>query len=118
VLELRGSSGGVSYLERLRLSEAGGGGGQVRIRSLSWINSAVLDTSAEVNHLLVAGRRIPAPDHGRCVIVWRTAPSENPTARPRPHITAVDRSGRVLSELGPHDVLDTFTRAFLDELAG
>jgi hypothetical protein len=28
----------------------------------------------------------------------------------------VDHSGRILTEFGPHDVLDTFTQAFLDEL--
>lgn len=117
VLEFRGSSGGISYLGRLRRSEAGGAD-QARMLAVSWINSAVLDTSAEVDHLLVDGRRIPAPDHGRCVIVWRTAPAKNAAGarRPRPHIAAVDRNGKVLSELGPDDVLDTFTQAFLDEL--
>lgn len=114
LISYSGSSGGRSYLERLRLMEAGRR--PEELRAVNWINVSVIDVSAEVDHLLVSGRRIEAPDHGRCVVVWKSA-APTPTNRPaRPRITAVDHSGRILTELGPRDVLDTFTQAFLDEL--
>jgi hypothetical protein len=116
MLQLRGGSGGRSYLDRLNLREADTDRVRMVHARCSWISSAVIDTSVEVDHLSFGGRRIPVPAHGRCVIVWRTAPSEYAVRRPRPRITAMDRNGRVLSELRPDDVLDTFTQAFLDEL--
>lgn len=114
LISYSGSSGGRSYLERLRLVESGRGPADLRV--VNWITVGVVDVSVEVDHLLVSGRRIEVPDHGRCVVVWKSA-APTPTNRSaRPRIAAVDRSGRVLTELGPRDVLDTFTQAFLDEL--
>jgi hypothetical protein len=109
-----GRSGTRSYLERLRLREAGrrpGGLGTV-----SWICSSVIEVSIEVDHLLFSGRRIEVPAHGRCIVVWKNA-APTPFSRPaRPRIAAADHDGRILTELGPHGVLNTFTQAFLDEL--
>ena len=115
VLSFNGSSGGRSYLERLRLKESGSRPEQMA--TVNWVNAGVVVASVEVDHLLVADRRIEVPDHGRCVIVWRSAAPMGFVRPPRPRLAAVDRNGRILTELGPHDVLDTFTRAFLDELA-
>jgi hypothetical protein len=109
-----GSSGGRSHLERLRLREAGRG--QADLGTVSWVAASVVEVSVEVDHLLFSGRRIKVPDHGRCVVVWRNA-ALTPFTRPvRPRIAAADENGRILTELGPHDALDTFTQAFLDEL--
>jgi hypothetical protein len=109
-----GSSGGRSYLERLRLAEAGLGPQEFRV--VHWIHVSMIDTSVEVDHLLFCGRRIEVPGHGRCVVVWRSAAPTSTSWPARPRIAAVDRSGRILTELGPGDVLDTLTRAFVDEL--
>jgi hypothetical protein len=103
-----------SRLERLALTEAGEM--PDKLGTVSWASVSVIDVSVEVDRLLVAGRRIQAPAHGRCVVVWKSA-SPAPTNRPtRPRLAAVDHSGKILTELGPHDLLDTLTRAFLDEL--
>ena len=115
MLSCHGGSAARSHLERLRLRESGGDA--ARVRFVAWINTCVIDTSVEVDHLLVAGRRVPASAHGRCVIVWKSAASDHPVTALRPPFAAVDRGGRVLTELGPCDALDTLTRAFLDELA-
>jgi hypothetical protein len=109
-----GVSGSRSFLERLQLRDAAllpRGLGTV-----SWICTSVIEVSVEVDHLLFSGRRIEVPYHGRCVAVWKS-PAPTPFSRPaRPRIAAADHTGRILTELGPHDVLDTFTQAFLNEL--
>lgn len=110
-----GSTGGRSYLERLRLSEAGLG--SEVLGAVNWVCTWVINAAVEVDHVLFCGRRVEVPRHGRCVIVWRSA-AVAPFTRPvRPRIAAADAHGRILTELGPHDALDTFTQAFLDELA-
>lgn len=102
-----GSSGGRSRLERLQIMEAGRG--PEEMRTVDWINVSVIDVSVEVDRLLFSGRCIEVPDHGRCVVVWKSA-APTPTDQPaRPRIAAVDHDGRILTELGPHDVLDTST---------
>ena len=109
-----GSSAGRSYLERLRLREAGHG--SEMLGAVNWVCSWVIDVAVEVDHLLLSGRRVEVPRHGRCVVVWKSA-ALTPSTRPvRPRIAAADDNGRILTELGPHDVLDSFTQAFLDEL--
>jgi hypothetical protein len=107
-------SGGRSYLERLRLREAGHE--RVNPGTINWTCSCEINVAVEVDHILFAGRRIEVPAHGRCVAVWKS-PALTPSTRPvRPHIAAADRNGRILTELGAYDALDTFTQAVLDEL--
>jgi hypothetical protein len=92
------------------------GRGSADLGTVSWVSVSAVDVSVEVDHLLFSGRRIRVPDHGRCVLVWKSA-ALTPATRPaRPLIAAVDRNGRILTELGPYDALDTLTQAFLDEL--
>ena len=109
-----GSSGSRSYLERLRRREAGRG--PVDLGTVSWVASSAVEVSVEVDHLLFSGRRIEVPDHGRCVMVWKSPALTRSTRPVRPRIAAADRDGRILAELGPYDVLDSFSQAFLDEL--
>jgi hypothetical protein len=109
-----GESGGRSSLERLQLMAAGRG--PVDPGTLSWVCASVVEVSVEVDHLLFSGRRIKVPDHGRCVVVWKNAARARFSRPTRPRIAAADHNGRILTELGPHDALDTFTQAFLDEL--
>ena len=115
VMSVGGSSGGQSYLDRMRLTEEGRG--LEERATVNWVNATVIDVSVEVDHLLLAKRRIKAPPHGRCVVVWKSAAPTGVDRPLRPRLAAVDRNGRILTELGPHDILDTFTQAFLDELA-
>jgi hypothetical protein len=112
------SDGGISatrsYLERVRLTETGRGNEELGIAS--WTCASMVEVSAEVDHLLFSGRCIEVPDHGRCVVVWKSAAPTH-TSRPvRPRIAAADHNGLVLTEIGSHDVLDTSTQALLDEL--
>jgi len=84
--------------------------------TVSWVCSCVINVAVEVDHLLLRGRRVEVPRHGRCIVVWKS-PAHTPFTRPvRPRIAAADRNGRILTELGSHDALDTLTQAFLDEL--
>jgi hypothetical protein len=107
-------SGGRSLLERLRLREAGHG--SEMLGTVSWVCSCVINVAVEVDHLLFRGRRVDVPRHGRCIVVWKS-PALTPFTRPvRPQIAAADHNGRILTELGPHDALDTLTQALLDEL--
>lgn len=114
LINASGASGGRSYLERLRLREAGHE--HVNPGTINWICSCEINVAVEVDHILFSGRRIEVPVHGRCVAVWKS-PALTPFTRPvRPHIAAADHNGRILTELGPYDYLDTFTQAVLDEL--
>jgi hypothetical protein len=107
-------SGGRSYLERLRLTEAGRV--PVNVGTINWVCTCVINVAVEVDHILFSGRRIGVPAHGRCIAVWKS-PALTPFTRPvRPHIAAADRNGRILTELGPYDYIDTFLQAVLDEL--
>jgi hypothetical protein len=107
-------SGGRSLLERLRLREAGHG--SEMLGTVNWVCSCVINVAVEVDHLLMSGRRVEVPRHGRCIVVWKS-PALTPFTRPvRPRIAAADDNGRILTELGPHDALDALTQAFLDEL--
>jgi hypothetical protein len=109
-----GSSGGRSHLERLRLREAGHGSEMPG--AVNWVCSWVINLAVEVDHVLMSGRRVEVPRHGRCIVVWKSM-ALTPFTRPiRPRIATADHNGRILTELGPHDALDTLTRAFLDEL--
>lgn len=84
--------------------------------SVNWVCSCVINLAVEVDHLLVCGRRVEVPSHGRCVVVWRSPALTPFTLSVRPRIAAADDNGRILTELGPHDGLDSLTQAFLDEL--
>ncbi|WP_051450130.1 hypothetical protein [Actinospica robiniae] len=113
MISTNGASSTRSYVERLRRSEAGR---PLSLGTVSWVSTGVIEVSVEVDHLLFSGRRISVPDHGRCVVTWKS-PAPTTTTRPTlPRIAAADRDGRILTELGPDNTLDTFTQAFLDEL--
>ncbi|MDX6355923.1 MAG: hypothetical protein QOF98_2826 [Streptomyces sp.] len=76
-----------------------------------WIEANELRIAAEVDHLLVADRRIPLPPTGPLLIAW-TSPSTG-LGGTRPLILALAPDGTELSRIGPHDTLDTYTWAKL-----
>jgi hypothetical protein len=74
------------------------------VAGAGWVACAGFRVAAEVGHLQVGGRSIPVPGHGFVIVVWRSPP-----ALARPLIVAVGNDGSRLTELGPHDSLDSLT---------
>jgi hypothetical protein len=62
--------------------ECGGGAGALgcawrlqhpgSITAAPWVGSSELRVAAEVGHLLVGGRRIEVPGHGRLIVAWKS----------------------------------------------
>jgi hypothetical protein len=88
-----------SLIDRERL--AGGLG----MAGAGWVACAGFRLAAEVGAASGQGRPIPVPGHGYAIVAWRSPP-----ALARPPIVAVGKDGSQLSELGPHDFLDSLTR--------
>ena len=98
-----------SWADRERLADGLG------VAGAGWVACAGFRVAAEVGHLQAAGRSIPVPDHGYAIVAWRSPP-----ALTRPPIVAVGNNGSRLSELGPHDSLDSLSwesieQALLDD---
>ena len=85
------------------------------VAAAGWVACAGFRVAAEVGHLQASGRSIPVPRHGFVIVAWRSPP-----ALARPLIVAVGKDGSRLTELGPHDALDSLTwdsieRALLED---
>ncbi|MEU5533745.1 hypothetical protein [Streptomyces sp. NPDC020362] len=65
-----------------------------------------------MGHVLIGARRIENPERGKLIAVWT---SSRTSLAGRPVIVALGRNGAELSRIGPHDSLDTHTRARLGE---
>jgi len=109
MLNLVSSSASRSRIDRERL--AGGLG----VAGAGWVACAGFRVASEVSHLQAGDRVIPVPGHGYAIVAWRSAP-----VLTRPPIAALSHNGARLSELGPHDSLDslsweTIEQALLDD---
>ncbi|MGW7611481.1 hypothetical protein ACWGKW_30330 [Streptomyces sp. NPDC054766] len=82
------------------------------ITAAPWISCVKVSLGQDVDHVLVGARRFEKPEHRKLIAVW-TSPYTSRGARPV--IVAVGRDGAELSRIGPHDSLDTHTRARLRE---
>ncbi|MFJ3307356.1 hypothetical protein ACIPSA_30525 [Streptomyces sp. NPDC086549] len=78
----------------------------------TWISCAKVRLGRDVDHVVIAARRIDAPEQSRLIAVW-TSPYTSRAGRPV--IVALGRDGTELSRLGPQDSLDTDTWARLRE---
>lgn len=107
MIELGGGAGVLSYAYRLQHRHPDS------IGTAPWVGSNELQVAAEVDHLLVGGRRVDVPRHGRLIAVWKS-PSRG-HAGVRPLIVAVGRDGSELSRFGPQDRMDSYTWARLDD---
>jgi hypothetical protein len=76
---------------------------------------AMFRVASEVTCLLVGARRVPVPGHGHVVIAWKAPPADRPR---RPPIAALGADGKILSELGPDDHLDTLSWAAIEKATG
>lgn len=98
MIRLMSSSASRSRIDRERLAGGLGAAGA------GWVACAGFRVAAEVGYLQAAGRSIPVPGHGHAIVAWRSPPPLT-----RPLIVAVSNSISVLSELGPHDPLDSLS---------
>jgi hypothetical protein len=99
MIELGGSSGGVSNAYRLEHPHS-------PVSAAPWVEASELRVATEVSHLLIGERRVEVPAHGRVIMVWKTPSAGGGT---RPLITAFGRDGSELSRIGPHDKVDSYT---------
>lgn len=68
-----------------------------------------------VDHVVVEGRDMPVPDHGRLVVAWKAPPSQHgPIARPP--VVAFDAEGRRVAVLEPLSPFDDVTTRVLTDL--
>ena len=105
MIEVGGETGGLSYAYRLRHPHPH------PITRVPWVGSSELRVAAEVDHLLLGGRRIEVPGHGRLIVAWKSRLTG--CGGLRPLIVAVGRDGSELSRIGPHDGVDSYTWAKL-----
>jgi hypothetical protein len=109
MLKLMSSSASRSWIDRERLADGLG------VAGAGWVACAGFRAAAEVSHLRAGDRAIPVPRHGYAIVAWRSPP-----ALTRPPIAALSNTGARLSELGPHDSLDSLSweaieQALLDD---
>ena len=97
----RVSGDGLGYAWRLQHPRS--------ITAAPWVGSSELRVAAEVGHLLVGGRRIEVPGHGRLIVAWKSRSTGSGGLRPL--IVAGGRDGSELSRIGPHDSMDSYTWA-------
>ncbi|WP_371661490.1 hypothetical protein [Streptomyces sp. NBC_00280] len=101
VIEVRGGSGSLSLSRRLDPPRS--------VETALWIACVQVYLGADVDHVLVGGRRFDVSSGQRRVVaVWK-----GPQVRRgwRPVIVAFGRDGRELSRIGPLDSLDSRTWA-------
>ncbi|MEH0467620.1 hypothetical protein QA943_02000 [Streptomyces sp. B21-097] len=106
-------------VEVLDVSDGGGvlsrAHGADPARSLAagvWIGCAKVRLGRDVGHVLVGARRIEAPQNRSLIAVWASPYLDRGV---RPVIRARSRGGVELSRVGPHDGVDSHTRARLEE---
>ena len=76
--------------------------------TVGFVASFSLRAADVVDHVVVEGRTIAVPDHGRLVVVWKAPPTRHgPTARPA--VVAFDALGRRLAVLEPLSLFDDVT---------
>jgi hypothetical protein len=102
MIECGGSTGGVDYAWRLQHPQSS-------ITAAPWVGASELRVAAEVDHLLVGGRRIDVPGHGSLIVTWKSRSTG--AGGIRPVIVAIGRDGSELSRLGPYDGMDSYTWA-------
>ena len=104
MIECGGYSGGVSSAYRLEHPHS-------PVSAAPWAGASELQVAAEVGHLLIGERRrrVEVPGHGRLIVAWKSRSTGSGGLRPL--IVAVGRDGSELSRIGPHDSLDSYTRA-------
>ena len=98
MIEGGGGAGGLGYAWRLKHPHS--------ITAAPWVGSSELRVAAEVGHLLVGGRRIEVPGHGRLIVAWKSRSTGSGGLRPL--IVAMGRDGSELSRIGPHDSMDSY----------
>ena len=103
MIECGGGAGGLGYAWRLQHPRS--------VTAAPWVGSSELRVAAEVGHLLVGGRRIEVPGHGRLIVAWKSRSTGSGGLRPL--IVAVGHDGSELSRIGPHDSMDSYTWAKL-----
>ena len=103
MIECGGGAGGLSYAYRLQYPHS--------ITAAPWVGASELQVAAEVGHLLVGGRRVEVPGHGKLIVAWKSRSTGSGGLRPL--IVAVGRDGSELSRIGPHDSVDSYTWAKL-----
>lgn len=72
-----------------------------------WVACEEYRVALEVDQIEIANRRIAAPSHGHVIVVWQSPPGREPSGRPR--IVALDKNGRVLTELATGEFVDGLT---------
>ncbi|MFF0161760.1 hypothetical protein ACFYRY_30085 [Streptomyces sp. NPDC005263] len=107
MIELSGGAGVLSRAHRLRHPDP------ESIRTAPWVGSNQLQIAAEVDHLLLGERRVEVPANGSRIVVW-TSPSTG-SGGTRPLIVAARRDGSELSRIGPHDGMDSYTWATVND---
>jgi hypothetical protein len=101
MIELGGGAGGVGHAHRVLSPEDWS--------SIPWVGSSHLRVAAEVDHLVVGGRRVEVPEDGRLAVAWRSP--RGMFGGVRPIVTAIGRDGTELSVVGPRDQMDSYTWA-------
>ncbi|MGW3203260.1 hypothetical protein [Streptomyces sp. NPDC001135] len=108
VLDVRTAAGSLSLTRRL--------GPPGSLTAAPWIGCGIVRLGPDVGHVLIGARRIEAPERRGLIAVW-TSPRTGTGHGTRPVIAALAADGTELSRIGPHDGLDSHTRARLrDEL--
>ena len=107
MIECGGGGGGRSYAYRLQHPHDS-------ITAAPWVGSSELQVAAEVGHLVVGGRRVEVPAHGRLIVAWKSPATGSEGLRPL--IVALGRDGSELSRIGPHDSMDSYTWAKLSSV--
>jgi hypothetical protein len=102
MIELGGSSGGVSNAYRLEHPHS-------PASAAPWVEASELRVAAEVSHLLIGERRVEVPAHGRVIVAWKSQPTGRGGIRPL--IRAFGGDGSELSRIGPDDNMDTYSSA-------
>ena len=103
MIECGGGAGGLGCAWRLQHPHS--------ITAAPWVGSSELRVAAEVGHLIVGGRRIEVPGHGRLIVAWKSRSTGSGGLRPL--LVAMGRDGSELSRIGPHDGMDRYTWAKL-----
>jgi hypothetical protein len=103
MIECGAGTGGLSHAWRLQHPHS--------VTAAPWVGASELRVAAEVGSLLVDGRRVEVPGHGRLIVAWKSRSTRSGGLRPL--IVAVGRDGSELSRIGPHDSMDSYTWAKL-----
>jgi hypothetical protein len=74
-----------------------------------WVVCSTFQVAIEVDRLFANGREVSVPWHGHVIIAWKSSASWRPSGRP--HISAISSNGKLLTELGAEEYVDSATLA-------